>query len=561
MPVEVHDKLYRMTKIYIYDTQAPEKVFFSSALASLNPVYVESPISQETISPDAEVISVFVSSKVTREFIEMMPKLTLIATRSTGFDHIDMAAAEEKGITVVFVPSYGEHTVAEYAFGLLLGLSRRIPEAVTLTKETPFVDHKLVRGFDLFGKTLGVVGAGRIGKKMITIAKGFGMNVIVYDPFEDSAAAEQLGFRYVPIEEIFTNSDVITLHVPATGNNFHLLNREAFSKMKQGVYIINTSRGELIDTQALIEALKEGKVGGAGLDVCEGEELLKKSSSVDIFTQSNNAEALKASVEISMLKEMPNVLLTPHIAYNTVEALLRICATTSENITGFLEGNISNRVEKVKKVFGTLILVRHTESEWNAKGIWTGSRDAHLTDKGFQDARLLGELITDIHIGHAYASLQVRTMETLSSMLGTMRQPTVSITRDRVLNERDYGEYTGKNKHDMKEILGEEMFEKVRRGWDVAIPQGETLKMVNERVVPYYLSEILPRVKNGENVLVVSHGNALRALIKYIESLSDEAIENTEMMFGGVVMYTINEEGKSLSKEERKTPSVSYDHV
>ncbi len=208
---------------------------------------------------------------------------------------------------------------------------------------------------------------------------------------------------------------------------------------------------------------------------------------------------------------------------------------------------------------GRLLLVRHTESEWNEKGIWTGTRDAKLSMKGFEDARLLGEAIRTITIHHAYTSLQTRTMETLSSMLGTMQQPVVPITRDKSLNERDYGDYTGKNKHEMKDVLGEELFDKTRRGWDVAIPNGETLRNVYERIVPYYLSEILPRLKLGENVLVVSHGNALRALIKYIENISDEDIENVEMMFGGVLIYGISDTGRSFYKEVKKTPSVYFD--
>jgi 2,3-bisphosphoglycerate-dependent phosphoglycerate mutase len=181
--------------------------------------------------------------------------------------------------------------------------------------------------------------------------------------------------------------------------------------------------------------------------------------------------------------------------------------------------------------------------------------------KGFEDARLLGDVLRDIVFQQAYASEQTRTMETLSSLLGALQQPVVPVTKNKALNERDYGEYTGKNKHEMKVILGDEQFERVRRGWDTPIPHGETLKQVYERIVPYYLEEILPHIKKGENVLVVSHGNALRALIKYIEQLSDEEVEQTEMMFGGALIYGVDEQGHLKKKEIRSTSSLSYDAV
>jgi D-lactate dehydrogenase len=551
-----------MTRVYIYDTQEVEKGPLSKSIGHLEPEYIPQQISLTNIHDDAEIVSVFVSSTVTREMIERMPNLKLIATRSTGFDHIDLVAAQEKNIKVLNVPSYGENTVAEYGFGLLLALTRKIPIATRMTKENVCVPPEEVRGVDLAGKTLGVVGAGRIGRKMIAMGKGFGMNVIAFDPHEDPAAANALGFTYVPLDTLLRESDAISLHMPATPENHHMISREVlFNKVKKGVFIINTARGELIDTGALVEALQNNIVAGVGLDVCEGEELLKRHCSVDMFTAENSNELLKESAHISMLKSMPNVLLTPHIAYDTVEAIARICDTAASNITNFLSGTINNEVKQGVKPFGKIILMRHTESEWNAQGLWTGTRDKHLTDKGFQDARLLGVLIEDVHIDHAFASTQLRTIETLSSVLGTMHQLTVPITRDSALNERDYGEYTGKNKHEMKDLLGEEQFEKVRRGWDVPVPQGETLKMVYDRTVPYYLSTILPRLQKGENVLVVSHGNALRALIKYIESLSDEQIEHTEMMFGGALIYTIHDNGTCASKEIRETPSKSYDHV
>jgi 2,3-bisphosphoglycerate-dependent phosphoglycerate mutase len=236
--------------------------------------------------------------------------------------------------------------------------------------------------------------------------------------------------------------------------------------------------------------------------------------------------------------------------------------TTVHNIQNYFNGNISNKVTVPPPPLGRLILIRHTQSEWNEKGVWTGTRDAKLTQKGFEDARLLGNIIRDINIDRAYVSMQIRTMETLSSLLGTIQQPTVPITQDPALNERDYGEYTGKNKHDMKELLGQEMFDKVRRGWNVPIPNGETLENVYNRITPYFKEVILPQLKNGENILIVSHGNALRALMKYIENISDEGIEGTEMMFGGAIVYSLTEDGHMKNKEIRETSSMSLDtHV
>ena len=551
-----------MAIIHIYDSQEDEKAIFEKGLASHTCTFYDTPISLETITENVEVISVFVSSCVTKSMLDKMPNLKLIACRSAGYNNIALREADKRGISVVIVPSYGEHTVAEYAFALLLTLSRKIPESIKSVKENVHTTPKSIRGTDLFGKKLGVIGTGKIGKKVISIARGFGMNVIAYDMHENKDDAHSLGFMYVTKEDLFKQSDIISLHAPLTPDTFHILNETAFSLMKEGVYIINTARGELIDTHALLVALNVSKVAGVGLDVVEGEELVKERSKIIEGSSRESTKLLEESFYISSLLKDDRVILTPHIAYNTFEAVSRITETTIENINKFFEGVAPNKVTASPPPLGKLILVRHTQSEWNEKGIWTGTRDAQLTQKGFEDARLLGNVIRDITINHAYASLQIRTMETLSSLLGTMQQPTVPITQAEALNERDYGDYTGKNKHDMKELLGQETFDKVRRGWNVPIPNGETLEKVYNRITPYYIEHILPRLKNGENVLIVSHGNALRALMKFIENLSDEAIEDVEMMFGGAIVYSLNEDGRMKNKEVRETTSMTLDtHV
>lgn len=206
--------------------------------------------------------------------------------------------------------------------------------------------------------------------------------------------------------------------------------------------------------------------------------------------------------------------------------------------------------ETVKK--GKLVIVRHQESEWNKEGIWTGSRDVHLTPFGFEESKGMGELVKDICFDQAFASMQVRTIETLSSMLSVCMADAVLPTEHvSALNERDYGDYTGKHKFEVEKLIGEDEFNKLRRGWDYPVPNGETLKMVYERAVPFYVEKVVPLVSAGKNVLLVSHGNTIRSLIKYIENISDEDISNVEMLFSDVVIYDLDTDGHMVSKEVR----------
>lgn len=204
---------------------------------------------------------------------------------------------------------------------------------------------------------------------------------------------------------------------------------------------------------------------------------------------------------------------------------------------------------------GTLIIARHHESEWNKEGLWTGTRDVHLTQYGFLKSSEMGELLRGTHIDNAFASMQVRAIETLSCMLDDLKLYHVPAEYVHALDERDYGDYTGKNKWEMEKLIGEEAFESMRRDWDYPIPHGETLKMVYERVVPFYCSTVLPLLKAGRNVLVVSHGNALRALAIYLESIPHEKAREVEMLFGAVVLYRVDEEGTMVEKEVREVES------
>lgn len=201
---------------------------------------------------------------------------------------------------------------------------------------------------------------------------------------------------------------------------------------------------------------------------------------------------------------------------------------------------------------GKLIIIRHGESEWNAKGVWTGTTDVHLTSKGFKEAALLGDKIHDIHFDCAFCSQQIRALETLEGILDASKQYDVPYERSSALNERDYGDFTGKNKWQVQKEVGDAEFQRIRRGWNHPVANGETLKAVYERVVPFYDYKILPELKSGKNVLVVAHGNSIRALIKFIEDISDDDIEKTEMIFGEILIYDVDDNGKKLKKTVRK---------
>ena len=201
------------------------------------------------------------------------------------------------------------------------------------------------------------------------------------------------------------------------------------------------------------------------------------------------------------------------------------------------------------QVDGILYVVRHGESEWNALGKWTGTTDVDLTDKGRKDARLMGELLRDTPIDEVYVSEQIRTHQTADEMLGIMSRSRQHYHISGAINERDYGVYTGKNKWELKQEIGEEQFQNIRRGWDCDVPDGENLKEVYNRVYPFYRDSVVPSLKKGKHVLLIAHGNSIRSLMKYIESISDEDIADVEMIFGQVVVYWVSGNGKMVDKK------------
>ena len=271
---------------------------------------------------DFDAISIFVGSQVTETVLAQFSNLKFLTTRSVGFDHVDTKAAAARGIVVAYVPGYGDNTVAEYAFGLLLNLTRNLYHAIEQVKMAGSFSFDGLRGVDIKGKTMGIIGTGRIGKESIKIAKGFGMDVIAYDPFPDPAAAQQLGFTYLPLNELLAKADAVSIHCPLTDETRHLLNRENMMTMKRGAYLVNTARGGIVETDGLVAALEAGIIRGAALDVIEEERETKDE--LDFLTHEHHIEDFRTVVENHMLMKMPNVLITPHNAFNSQEALERI---------------------------------------------------------------------------------------------------------------------------------------------------------------------------------------------------------------------------------------------
>ena len=331
-------------KIAFYEVEDWEKEFLKKKLNGHILKFSNEKLSLEK-SPeikDFDAVSVFIYSKIDEQIIGEIPNLKFISTRSTGFDHIDMETSKKKGITVCNVPSYGENTVAEHTFALILSLSRHLCKACIRRFEQNFSIEGL-EGFDLKGKTIGVIGTGQIGLHVIRIAKGFGMNVVAYDVRQNKLLSEVLGFEYVTLEDLLASSDVITLHVPYMKATHHLMNKDTFKLVKKGAILINTARGSIVDTEALIEALDNKILAGAGLDVFEGEEVIKEEK--QLLYEPKNLEVLASLVKDHILLSKDNVVFTPHIAFYSKEALERILETTVENIAAFFSGKPQNVVQ------------------------------------------------------------------------------------------------------------------------------------------------------------------------------------------------------------------------
>jgi D-lactate dehydrogenase len=329
-------------RIAFFEVKGWEEEYLKKRLNGHLPRFSNEKLSLENAKQikDVDAVSVFIYSKIDETIIREIPNLKLITTRSTGFDHIDIEACKKRGVIVCNVPSYGENTVAEHTFALILSLSRGV------CRTCPRFEHDFsiegLMGFDLKGKTIGVIGAGQIGLHVIRIAKGFGMNVLAYDARQNKILSEVMGFEYTSLEDLLSRSDIITLHIPYNKYTHHLLNKDKFKLVKKGAILINTARGSIVDTEALIEALDKKILSGAGLDVIEGEELIKEEK--QLLYDPKNLEVLANLVKGHILLSKDNVVFTPHIAFYSKEALERILETTVQNIGAFASGKPQNTV-------------------------------------------------------------------------------------------------------------------------------------------------------------------------------------------------------------------------
>lgn len=331
-------------KIYCLETEQWVEDYLKKSLVGHDVVCRPETLQDAEAITDAEVLCVFVNSRVTADVLTKYPNLKLVVTRSTGYDHIDVEVCKARGIAVSNVPSYGEHTVAEYTFALMLCLSRKIYEGVRRVHEENKFHTDGLKGFDLFGKTLGVIGTGRIGCHVIEIANGLSMNVIAYDPFPKLELEKSFRMKYVTLEELLGQADIVTIHTPYLPATHHLLNSENLKLVKPGAVLINTARGAVVETAALVGVLKSGHLAGAALDVLEEEGYVGEEWK--LFGGGKSVtERVETVLADHVLLGMPNVLITPHNAFNTQEALERILQVSVENILGFVEGEAKNLVK------------------------------------------------------------------------------------------------------------------------------------------------------------------------------------------------------------------------
>lgn len=322
-------------KIEFFEVESWEIPLIKKNLPGHDVYFSKKPLTKKNAKKDTEIISGFIYSKIGKEILELMPNLKMISTRSTGYDHIDTEECKKRGIKVCNVPAYGENTVAEHTFGLILTISRKIRDAIDKTRKGDF-SLKGLRGFDLKGKTIGIVGCGNIGKNVARIAKGFEMKIIVFDVSKDIKLSKKMGFKYVSFENLLKKSDIISLHAPYNKKTRHMINSKNINKIKKGAVLINTSRGGLVETSALIKALDRGIISSAGLDVLEEECFIKEEKQLlsEKFQKTCN---LRTILQNHVLLKRENVYITSHNAFNSDEAMQRILETTIKNIKGFIK--------------------------------------------------------------------------------------------------------------------------------------------------------------------------------------------------------------------------------
>ena len=323
-----------MDKIAMFDTKPYDRTWFDQLNTRYHIKYLEPKLTPDTVSlaHGCRAVIPFVNDTLDRTVIDGLcaEGVEMIALRCAGYNNVDRAAAAGR-IPVVRVPGYSPYAVAEFTMGLLLTLNRKLHKACFRTRDFNFSLNGLV-GFDLHGKTAGIIGTGKIGQIFIQICRGFGMHVLAYDPFPVPDA----DFSYVSLEELLQKSDIVSLHCPLTEQSRHLINRDTIAQMRDGAYLLNTSRGMLVESEALLDALKSGKLAGAGLDVYEEE--------TDFFFE-DRSDSIDRDTILSLLVSMPNVVLTSHQAFLTTEALHNSAKVTLENLDAFFrDGTLQNEV-------------------------------------------------------------------------------------------------------------------------------------------------------------------------------------------------------------------------
>ncbi len=332
-----------MAKIVFFDTEKWEEEYVKNALLGLDAILTSEKLDETTFSKyqDAEIISCFIYSKLTKNILEKLPNLKFIATRSMGYDHIDLEYCKLKGIMVANVPKYGAHTVAEHTFALILAISRKIVPSVEQARRGDFSSTGL-EGFDLSGKTLGVIGTGNIGVNVCNLGLSFGMSVLAYNRSQNPELVSK-GVKYVSLDELLAGSDIITLHLPHTKETEHIINLSNLDKIKKGAVLINTARGSLVETQAIAEGLEKGILSAAGLDVLEEEAHLREEKEFLSEEYLKNID-IKTQLINHVLLTRDDVVITPHNAFNSKEAVEEIMETSVYNIKNFAAGTPSNIV-------------------------------------------------------------------------------------------------------------------------------------------------------------------------------------------------------------------------
>lgn len=336
-------------KLCFISTEPVEEEFFAERLKRWKPVFASG---LEDVPEDAVVLSIFIDDAIDDEFLAGHPSLQMIATRSSGVDHIDMDACARRGIVVTSVSGFDGNSVAEHTIALLLAVARRLRPSGESRSHGRF-SHGALRGFELKGRTLGLIGVGRIGSRVAELARAFGMDVIASDPKPNESLSRNGLLRYLSFDEVLAQADVLSLHAPLNGGTRHMLDAAALAKCKDGVVILNTARGSLIDTPALVQAIESGKVGGVGLDVLEDERVLRADAkriltseiAERVHSTERKSEPVRGLERRRQIERLffndsllarPEVVFTPHIAFNTDEAVDTLASATAANIEDFL---------------------------------------------------------------------------------------------------------------------------------------------------------------------------------------------------------------------------------